>query len=112
VEEAVQEPILALRMAGRVFPVGAEMASSLIVTFRKAVVLDGKRDGMLVDVLELGLPGVAADLGTEVDVEVRCSDSKIASTRRTSRSLRGSTARFVVGLETRETSGLGRTMLD
>jgi hypothetical protein len=50
VEEAVQEPILALRMAGRVFPVAAEMASSLIVTFRKVVVFDGKRDGMLVEV--------------------------------------------------------------
>jgi hypothetical protein len=48
VEEAVQEPISA--MAGRFFPVGAEMASSLIVTFRKVVVFDGKRDGMLVGV--------------------------------------------------------------
>jgi hypothetical protein len=50
VEEAVQEPIPALRMAGRVFPVAAEMASSLMVTFRKVVVFDGKRDGMLVEV--------------------------------------------------------------
>jgi hypothetical protein len=48
VEEAVQE-LSGLRMASRVFPVGAEMASSLIVTFRKAVVLNGKGDGMLAE---------------------------------------------------------------
>jgi hypothetical protein len=43
-EEAVSTP----RMASRLFPFGAEAASSLIVTFRKAVVLDGKGDRMLV----------------------------------------------------------------
>lgn len=49
------------------------------------------------------LSGVAAGQGAEDDIEVSRSDSKVASTRLTSRCLRGSSARPVGGLKPRET---------
>jgi hypothetical protein len=93
-------------MASRAFPVWAETASSLIVTFRKAVVLDCKGDGMLVEV-ELSFARGRSDQGAEVDVEVSCNDdSQVASTRLTSLSLELSSwshCLLVVGLGPRET---------
>ena len=103
VEEAGQEPISALRMAGRVSTNWGEMANSFIVTFRKAAVLDGKWGEMLVEAVEC-CQGSQPTKALKMTLEsLRRSDSKVARTRLTSRCLRGSSARPVGGLKPRET---------